>query len=75
MNWTEVITAGLAAIAAVAGSAVVQSKTVAVLQTKLDALKEDVQMLSERVNKHNGVVERMAVVESKIKAIEQEVRK
>lgn len=66
MNWTEIITACIAALGAVCGSAMMQSKTTAVLQAKLDALKEDVKVLSGRVDKHNGVIERTAVLEHEL---------
>lgn len=66
MNWTEIITAAIAALGAIIGSALIQSKTTAVLQAKLDALKEDVKTLSARVDKHNGVVERTAVLEHEL---------
>lgn len=74
MDWTEIITAGIAAIGAVGGSALMQSKATAVLQVKLDALKNDVDTLSRRVDKHNNLIDRMTVAECKIKELESEVK-
>ena len=71
MDYTDIITAVIAAGAAIGGSMLSQSKATAVLQTKLDALKSDVGTLSERVNKHNNLVERMAKVECKIEDLEK----
>ena len=50
MDWTEIITAGIAALGAVGGSALMQSKATAVLQVKLDALRNDVDTLSTTRN-------------------------
>ena len=49
MDWTEIITAGIAALGAVGGSALMQSKATAVLQVKLDALRNDVDTLSTTI--------------------------
>lgn len=71
MDWTEIITALIAAIGAVGGSAMIQSKSTAILQAKLEALKEDVATLSKRVDHHNGVVSRTAVLEAKVDELER----
>jgi hypothetical protein len=71
MDWTEIITALIAAIGAVGGSAMIQSKSTAILQAKLEALKEDVATLSKRVDRHNGVVSRTAVLEAKVDELER----
>lgn len=75
MDWTEIITAGIAAIGAVGGSALMQSKATAVLQVKLDALRSDVDTLSRRVDKHNNLIDRMTVAECKIQELKSEVHK
>lgn len=75
MDWTEIITAGIAALGAVGGSALMQSKATAVLQVKLDALRSDVDTLSRRVDKHNNLIARMTVAECKIQELESEVHK
>ena len=75
MNWTEIITAVIAALGAVGGSALMQSKATAVLQVKLDALRNDVDTLSRRVDKHNNLIDRMTIAECKIKELESEVQR
>lgn len=75
MDWTEIVTAGIAALGAVGGSALMQSKATAVLQVKLDALRNDVDTLSRRVDKHNNLIDRMTVAECKIKELESEVQR
>ena len=75
MDWTEIITAGIAAIGAVGGSALMQNKVTAILQVKLDALRSDVDTLSRRVDKHNNLIDRMTVAECKIQELESEVHK
>ena len=74
MDWTEIITAGIAAAGAVAGSALMQSTT-AILKERLDALRKDVEVLSRRVDKHNGVQERVLLAECKIEELEKELEK
>lgn len=73
MDWTEIITAVIAAVAAVGVSALVQSKATAVLQAKFEALKEDIATLSGRVDKHNQLQERMLKNECKIEELEKEI--
>ena len=75
MDWTEIITAGIAALGAVGGSALLQSKATAVLQVKLDALRNDVDTLSRRVDKHNNLIDRMTIAECKIKELESDVQR
>lgn len=75
MDWTEIITAGIAALGAVGGSALMQSKSTAILQVKLDALRSDVDTLSRRVDKHNHLIDRMTIAECKIQELESEVHK
>ena len=75
IDWTEIVTAGIAALGAVGGSALMQSKATAVLQVKLDALRNDVDTLSRRVDKHNNLIDRMTIAECKIKELESEVQR
>jgi uncharacterized protein YigA (DUF484 family) len=75
LDWTEIITAAIAAVGAVAGSVLVQSKQLAVLQTKIEALKEDLASLSARVDKHNQLQDRMLRAECKLDEIEKERKK
>lgn len=58
---TEIVVALIAAFSAVCGSYLANSKNVAVLQKQMD-------LLSERVNKHNNLVERMVAVEQSTKS-------
>lgn len=73
MDFTEIITAAIAAISAIAGSALTQNKATAVLQVKLDSLKEDLSKLSLRVDKHNNVQDRILKAECKIEEIEKQL--
>lgn len=73
MDFTEIITAAIAAISAIVGSALMQNKATAVLQVKLDSLKEDLSKLSLRVDKHNNVQDRILKAECKIEEIEKQL--
>ena len=67
---TEIIVAILALIGALGGSYIANDKNTTVLEEKIKDLKEDIKILSERVDKHNNLVNRMYVVEEKIKHLE-----
>ena len=67
---TEIIIAILALVGTLGGSYFANNKNQAVMDEKIKDIKEDINILSERVNKHNNLVERMAVVEEKVKHIE-----
>ena len=67
---TEIIVAALALIGTLAGSYFSNNKNTAVMDERIKDIKEDIQTLSERVSKHNNLVERMAVVEQKIRNLE-----
>lgn len=58
----NIIVAGFALLGTLAGSYFSNSKTTALIAYRLEALEE-------KVNKHNSVVERMAIVEKDTKAI------
>ena len=68
---TEIIVALLAFIGTLAGSYFSNNKNTAVMQEQIKGVKEDITTLSNRVNKHNELVERMAVVEEHIKMIDK----
>ncbi|MGM9544162.1 MAG: hypothetical protein ACI3T9_04200 [Romboutsia timonensis] len=68
---TEIIIALLALIGTLAGSYFSNNKTTAVMDEKINDIKDDIKVLSERVDKHNNLVERMAVVEEHIKINER----
>lgn len=72
MDFTEIITAGIAAISAIAGSALMQNKATAILQVKMDSLKDDLLKLSARVDKHNSVQDRILKAECKIEEMEKQ---
>lgn len=67
---TEIIIAILALVGTLGGSYFANNKNQAVMDEKIKDIKEDIKVLSERVNRHNNLVERMAVVEEKVKHIE-----
>ena len=67
---TEIIVAVLALIGTLAGSYFSNNKNTAVMDERIKDIKEDIQTLSNRVSKHNNLVERMAVVEQKIRNLE-----
>lgn len=69
---TEIIVAILALIGTLAGSYFSNNKNTAVMDEKIKDLKKDIETLSNRVNRHNNLVERMAIVEEHIKMSEKE---
>lgn len=70
---TEIIIAILAFVGTLVGSIIGNSKAQAIMQEQLRGVKEDINTLSTRVDKHNSLIERMAVAESKIEALEHNV--
>lgn len=64
----EIIVAIIAFIGTLAGSYFANSKTTAVMQEQIKSLKEDINILSTRVDKHNNLVERMSAVEQSTKS-------
>ena len=69
---TEIIVAILALIGTLAGSYFSNNKHTAIMDEKIKDLKKDIETLSDRVNRHNILVERMAIVEEHIKMSEKE---
>ncbi len=67
---TEIIVAILALIGTLAGSYFSNNKHTAVMDEKIKDLKKDIQILSNRVDRHNNLISRMSVVEEKIKELE-----
>lgn len=65
---TEIIVAIISFIGTLAGSYFANSKTTAVMQEQIKSLKEDINILSTRVDKHNNLVERMSAVEQSTKS-------
>ena len=68
---TEIIVAILALIGTLAGSYFSNNKNTAVMDEKIKDLKKDIETLSDRVNRHNNLVERIAIVEEHIKMSEK----
>ena len=67
---TEVIVALIAFCGTCAGSYFANNKNQAVMDEKIKDIKDDIKTLSDRVDKHNNLIERMAVVEQKLKNLE-----
>ena len=66
----EIIVAALALVGTLAGSYFSNNKNTAVMDEKIKDIKEDIITLSNRVDKHNQLSERMIIVEQKIKNLE-----
>ena len=67
---TELIVAVLALIGTLGGSYFANNKNQAVMDEKIKDIKEDIKVLSDRVDRHNNLIERMAIVEEKLKSLE-----
>lgn len=72
---TEIIVALLALIGTLAGSYFANNKNQAVMDEKIKDIKEDISVLSNRVDKHNNLIERMAIVEDRMNHIEKDIDK
>ena len=71
---TDVIIAALiAAGGSILGSYIVNIKNQAILQEQIKGLKEDFGDLRVRVDKHNHLVERVAIVEQSSKAAHKRI--
>lgn len=66
---TEIIVAIIAFAGTLIGSYFANSKTTAVMQEQIKSIKEDINILSDRVDKHNNLVERMAKAEEGLKDV------
>ena len=64
----DVIIGILAFAGTLFGSMFANSKNLAVMQEQIKGVKEDINTLSSRVDKHNNLVERMVVVEQRSKS-------
>ena len=67
---TGVIVALIAFLGTCAGSYFANNKNQAVMEEKIKDIKEDIKNLSDRVDKHNNLIERMAIVEQRLKNLE-----
>jgi len=63
MDWTSIIVAIIAAAGGYIGSLVSNNKHLAVLETKLDALKEELTKQGNRIDQHNHLNERITKLE------------
>lgn len=72
---TEVIVALIAFLGTCAGSYFANNKNQAVMDEKVKDIKEDISVLSNRVDKHNNLIERMAIVEDRMNHIEKDIDK
>ena len=70
-----IIPAIIAVIGSIAGNIIVQNKTTAVMQQKIDDMKDDLRVLSNRVDSHNNFGLKLERLETKIEAIEKEMKK
>ncbi len=68
VNIGEIIVGILALLGTLAGSYFANNKNIAVMQEQIRDVREDIQTLSGRVDKHNNLVERMATVEASTKS-------
>ena len=64
----EVIIAALALVGTLVGSMLANNKHQAVMGEQIKGVKDDINTLSSRVDKHNSLVERMVVVEQRSKS-------
>ena len=65
---TDIIIAALAFAGTLAGSMLANSKAQAVLEERVNGIKEDIVTLSERVDKHNHLNDRLIKVEERCKS-------
>ena len=63
MNWTEILVALIAAAGGYLGAVVSNNKQLAILSTKLDGLKEELNRQGQRIDAHNHLNERLMKLE------------
>lgn len=63
MDWTDVIVALIAASGGFLGAVVSNSKQLAIMQTKLESLKEELTKQGDRIDQHNHLNERITKLE------------
>ena len=71
--YKEIIIALITAFGAVIGSYLANNKNIAVIQTQIEGVKQDISRLSTRVDKHNNLIERMATVEQSTKSAHKRI--
>ncbi len=68
-----IIVAVLALVGTLAGSFLSNSKATAVMDERIKDVKEDIGTLSDRVNRHNNLIERMVAVEASTKSAHKRI--
>ena len=63
MNWTDILVAVIAAAGGCIGSIISNSKHLAVLETKLEGIKEEINRQGARIDAHNHLNERITKLE------------
>lgn len=63
MDWTEIIVAVIAAAGGYLGAVVSNNKHLAVLETKLESIKDELTKQGERIDRHNHLNERITKLE------------
>ena len=63
MDWTEIVVAVVAAAGGCLGAIVSNNKQLAILSTKLDGLKEELNRQGQRIDAHNHLNERLMKLE------------
>lgn len=69
MEWTNIIVALIAATGGFLGNALTNNKQLAVVQTKLDSLKEELERQSARIDAHNHLNSRLIAVEVQLQEL------
>jgi hypothetical protein len=69
IDTTPIIVGVIAALASFGGSVLASNKTQAVMEERITHIREDIAKLSDRVDKHNNLIERTAVLERDVKTI------
>lgn len=72
MEWTNIIVAVIAAAGGFFGCVLTNNKQLAIVQTKLDAVKEELQRQSARIDAHNHINERLIAVEIQLKELKKD---
>lgn len=75
MNWVDVLVAVIAALGGFLGSVISNNKQVAILSTKIDNIKEELEKQGQRIDAHNHLNERLIAVEIRLKGVEERENK
>ena len=71
MEWTDIIVAVIAASGGFLGAVITNNKQLAIVQTKLDSVKEELTRQGARIDAHNHLNERLTAVEVKLREREK----